>query len=219
MTFKFALRRAKLVLPFMALTVALSSIACQKPQATAPDIPIRANADVKRSLGSFKSVNGSSYLMAPVESETEGGYSSKGSSRNVHNYVFFNTANESVHTLMPTNDYWVTETISFPEVRGNTQKNEPVQWFLYFIVKEDTDGDKRLTYKDNRTLAISDAAGTGFTELIADVEEVYGQAMRDSSTLFIIYRSQSKKYVAKIDLQNRKLASTKELGLEFDDLK
>src|SRR5437868_14452640 len=155
MTGMFVLRTAKHALPLIALTIAIISVGCQKPQTTAPDKTIRANADVKRSLGSFKPVNGGSYLMAPIESETESGYSSKSSSRNIHNYVFFNTANESVHPLMPTNDYWIIETISFPEARESSQKNEPVQWFLYSIVKEDTDGDKRLTYKDNRTLAVS----------------------------------------------------------------
>jgi len=120
---------------------------------------------------------------------------------------------------MSTNDYWISETISFPETRESNQKSEPVQWFLYFVVKEDTDGDKKLTYKDNRVVAVSDAAGMGFTELITDVEEVFGQAIRDSNTLFVLYRSKSKKNVARIDLPNRKVVSTNELGLEFADMK
>jgi len=202
-----------------AFAVALISVACQKPQPSASNTPIRANADVKRSLGSLRPVSGSSYLMGPIESQTEGEYSSKGGSRSIHNYVFFNTADESVHTLMSTNDYWISETISFPETRESNQKSEPVQWFLYFVVKEDTDGDKKLTYKDNRVVAVSDAAGMGFTELITDVEEVFGQAIRDSNTLFVLYRSKSKKNVARIDLPNRKVVSTNELGLEFADMK
>jgi hypothetical protein len=86
------------------------------------------------------------------------------------------------------------------------------------VVKSDTDGDKKLTYKDNKVLAISDAGGVGYTEIISDVEEVYGQADSEANSLYVIYRSQSRKYVAKIDLLNRKVVSTKELTLEFSDL-
>jgi hypothetical protein len=179
---------------------------------------MRVRPNVKRSLGLFSPVTGSTYLMAPIQSENDGEYSAKGSSSNIHNYVFFNTVDESVHTLMPTNDYWIVERSSFPEAIDRNEKSESVQWCLYSIVKQDTDGDKALTYKDRRTLAISDATGTGFTELISDVEEIYGQVIRESRTLFVLYRSKSKKNVAKIDLPNRKVISTKELGLEFGDL-
>ncbi len=109
MRFELTSQATRWTLRLIIWVVMIVSIACQKPQTTAPDTPMRVRASVKRSLGLFRPVTGSSYLMAPIESETDGEYSAKGSTRDVHNYVFFNTADESVHTLMPTNDYWIVE--------------------------------------------------------------------------------------------------------------
>jgi hypothetical protein len=66
-------------------------------------------------------------------------------------------------------------------------------------------------------VAVSEAAGGGHTELISNVRHVFGQTLRDSSTLFLIYKSGSKRHVAKVDLPGRKLASTTELALDFSD--
>jgi hypothetical protein len=65
---------------------------------------------------------------------------------------------------------------------------------------------------------VSDAGGAGFAEIIPDIEHVYGQALRDDKTLLMFYRTQSRKYVAKIDLQDKRIVSTKEMVLPLDDL-
>jgi hypothetical protein len=168
-------------------------------------------------LGSFQPVEGTKYLMAPINSESKGEYS-KGSYDNVHNFVFFNTADESTHALLPANDYWITQTKSFPEKDEGNRHPVVIQWFLYFLVKSDTDGDKELTHKDNKTLAVSDAGGVGYTEIISDVEQVYGHALGDANTMFLFYRSQSKKRVAKIDLPSKRVVSTTELELQLGDV-
>ena len=65
--------------------------------------------------------------MAPVESPSDRSeYSSGGSSGIVHNYVFFNTTDASVHTLLPTKDYWITDLLSLPETKDGSEKEEPV---------------------------------------------------------------------------------------------
>lgn len=192
---------------------------CQNSQTASSNVPPIANAGAKRTLGPFRPVHGTTNLMAPIASDVKGEYlSSKGTYANTHNYAFFNMADELTRTLLPTNDYWITETKRLPEEEDRGQQSAPIQWFLYYVVKSDTDGDKKLTSKDNKVLAISDAGGDGYTEVISDVEEVYGQSLSGTNSLYVIYRSKSIKHVAKIDLPNRRLVSTKELTLQFEDL-
>jgi hypothetical protein len=208
--------KAILLLSVVCLAALCNGCATPRPSASAQ--PLRANAGATRTLGSFKTVPATNYLMAPIRSSEEAEYS-KGGIDNVHNYVFFNKENETVHTLLPTNDYWIANTTSFPandEERG--RQPTVTQWFVYSLVKVDTDGDRKLTYKDHRTLAISDAGGNGYAEIVTDVEEVYGQTLREPATLLIFYRSNSKRQVAKIDLAAGKVISVSELDLRLDDL-
>lgn len=209
---------ARTALVFSTICLSLAAGACRSSSVTAPDGGLKANAGAKRALGTFTPVRGTAYLMAPITSQGEGEYL-KGGYDNVHNHVFFNTVDESTHTLLPSDDYWITETRGLPEKREEAGQQSPViQWFLYFLVKFDTDGDRKLTYRDNRTLAVSDAGGEGFAEIISDIEQVYGQALRDDKTLLVFYRTKSTKYVARIDLPNKRIVSTKELALPLDDL-
>jgi hypothetical protein len=158
--------------------------------------------------------------MAPIGSVREGEYfSSSGGESNVHNYVFFNLADESTRILLPTSDYLITTTTGLPEKDQYNQQTATVQWFLYFVVKSDTDGDKKLTAKDHRVVAISDAGGVGYAEIIPEVDTLFGYALRDTSTLFVIYGNGLKRYETKIDLPNRKAISTVEFLEPLEDLK
>jgi hypothetical protein len=156
--------------------------------------------------------------MAPINSQAKGESYKSGSYGNVHNYVFFNKVDESSHRLLPVNDYLITTTTSLPEGRQSQKETAAVQWFLYFLVKDDTDGDKGLTNKDQATLAVSDSGGIGCTEIIQNIEQVYGHTLRDASTLLVIYRSGGKNYTARVDLLNRKVLSTTELPALGDDV-
>ena len=113
--------------------------------------------------------------------------------------------------LLPTNDHLFVSSVSLPEKREGDKEPLKVLWFLYGLVKMDTDADKELTYKDRRSLCVSDAGGAGFKELIVDVEQVYGHTLHDTDTLILIYRKNSKKYITRINLPSREAVSTKEL--------
>jgi hypothetical protein len=94
-----------------------------------------------------------------------------------------------------------------------------VEWFLYSVVKTDTDGDKELSEKDKQTLAISDAIGVGFTEIIQDVDSLLGSAISESNRLLLIYKSAGKNYTSQIDLPSRKVLSTNELPPLGEDVR
>jgi len=65
-------------------------------------------------------------------------------------------------------------------------------------------------------LGISDVGGNDYKEVITDVDNVLGQIYKDSSTLFVVYHSASKNYIAKINLPTREVVTTTEMDLGGD---
>lgn len=192
----------------------LATVGCQNRQhAAVSSTMLRANPESPRMLGDFKVIEGTSYLMAAIYSEAKIESTFKSGSHNdLHNHYFLNTKDESARQLLPTNDFVIENTFRLPEENQNAKEPVAVKWFLYYLIKDDSDGDAKLTHKDTKVLAISDSSGAGYAELIKDVEHVYGQVLSDPDTLLIAYRSGSKKYSARLDLISRKVVSTRELS-------
>ena len=187
---------------------------------------------VQKILSSFNPIKGTNYLMAgivaipgeressfnPLEWINSSGYSSYSS--NTYNYVFFNLATEQYHRLLPSNEYVIYQTSGFPTLQydpANPDQPAPtVEWWVYSVIKKDTDGSGYLDYKDDLTIALSDVGGNGYTELIENVDAILSQVYKDSSALFIIYNADEKNYIAKINPSTREVVSTTEMDLGED---
>jgi hypothetical protein len=186
---------------------------------------------VEKVLSSFNPINGTDYLMAaiiavpltrevslnPLEWINSG---SSSYSSNTHNYVFFNMQTEQYHRLLPANDYAIAQTSGFPTLQYDpANPNQPaptIEWWMYTVIKKDTDGNGQLGYGDDLTISLSDVGGNGYTELIENVDSVFGQFYRNSSTLIIIYSADKKNYIAKINPSTREVLSTTEMELGED---
>jgi len=195
--------------------VVILGAACKVTDRTEPPVT-KARPETKRVLGYFTPVPGTTHLMAPIISGSTERSSSRSSysyesGQIAYNYVFLNSADESTLTLLPTNDHLFVATVSFPEKHAGDKEPFKIEWFLYGLVKTDTDGDKELTDKDRRSVCVSGAGGGGFKEIVEDVDQVYGHSLVDSDTLLVIYRKASKKYLTRINLPKREIVSTKEL--------
>jgi hypothetical protein len=188
--------------------------ACKVTDRTEPPVT-KARPETKRVLGNFTPVTGTTHLMAPIisgrSSERSSSSSSYDSGQDAYNYVFLNSADDSTLTLLPTNDHLFVGILSLPEKREGDKEPPKAQWFLYGLVKTDTDADQELTARDRRSLCVSDAGGGGFKEIVEDVDQVYGHSLIDSDTLLVIYRKGAQKYLARINLPKREIVSTKEL--------
>jgi hypothetical protein len=186
---------------------------------------------VEKHLSSFSPIEGTDYMIAnisgnPAESErvsfspfswVERGYSGY-SGYEIYNYVFFGSETETFNTLLPTNEYVVLQIVGFPSGTPTEKPEdfEPVMWWLYIVAKEDTDANGILDYRDKLTVGVTDVGGNTPTEVISDVESVLGHTLKDENTLFLIYHSLDKNYVAKIDLPGRQVVSTNEINLGGD---
>lgn len=147
----------------------------------------------------------------------ERGYSGY-SGYEIYNYVFFGKETETFNRLLPTNEHVVLQITGFPSgaLTDKPEDFEPIQWWLFVVAKSDTDQNGILNYQDKLTIGVTDVGGNSPTEIITDVDHVLGHTLKNDNTLFVIYHSLDKNYVAKIDLPGRQVLSTNEIDLGAD---
>jgi hypothetical protein len=172
-------------------------------------------------FGSFERVGGTDYVMAPTHSKQsyQTSYYEKDASA-VRNYLFVNTVDKSSRWLVPTNKYLFLTSEKLlrqateqgaRSVKQTDENNEEIKWIKYEIIKSDTNQDGRFTSNDRRTIAISNANGETYTEVIEDVERVLGSMLRDSDTLLIFHSTNGSSYVTEVNLPGRQVTITREL--------
>ncbi len=184
-------------------------------------------ANPKR-LGSFYPIDGTQYQLASIITSQDGSdgnydltqlFSRGRSDTSVYNYIFLDTQSETVYALLPNNEDTILSIQGYPVPDSNATPKIPVAWWFYTLVKADTNQDGKLTLADEKTLAISDVGGKGYTELVSGVDQVLGDVYKDGNILLLIYRAQGKNFLAHIDLTSRKATQTTELPSFGDDVK
>lgn len=188
--FDFSSRLLAFTLLCIILTACDTSNPNTQPQVQAPIPPTKY-------IGEFSRIPGTLFLRAPIVETSTGtsGFSLSSpsyTSEFAHNYIYLNTQTEQTLQLLPDNTMVILENTGFPERQQDSTDGWVIEWFLYSIVKADTNNDDRLNNNDTKTLAISDSGGRGYTELIDGVVEVHGHTLRDPQTLLVIYRKDGK---------------------------
>lgn len=87
---------------------------------------------------------------------------------------------------------------------GNIQE---VRGILYSIVKKDTDGDERLTYKDKVTVVLSSPSGESYTEILPVIDRMISHNVVSSDAILILYKKGGVAYSAKYSLHDVRLLS------------
>src|SRR6185503_4857314 len=90
------------------------------------------------------------------------------------------------------------------EDKTNEKSENPIKWICYRVIKDDTDKDKRLSTNDLMTLALSDASGLDYKEMITDVRAVLHETRRGDSLIFI-YTANGRNQIAEINLPTKQL--------------
>ena len=220
-----------LIIFIITASLIIAGTSCQLLSSPNPSKPNSEPAPTLQPVEKILSAFSTKYLMArisaePASREQSGNpltwiassYTSNG--YETYNYVFFDLNTETYQRLLPTNDIVIPQIMGFPVAEYNssdtTQPPLPIEWWLYVMVKADTDQNGRLDFEDKLTLGISDVGGNGFTEIIPDVDSQLGEIYKDGSTLFLIYNANEKNYIAKINLPTRKVVTTTEMDLGED---
>ena len=198
----------------LVLTIALAACSTRPTDPTAPPTATPTPAPTK-ALGRFDPIRGTDYLVAPIVQEAvareSSGFNFSSSPgytpATTHNLIFLNQQDETIHRLLPTNDQILIYRESFPEPLEEDEEPPPVAWFLYGVVAVDTDGNGQLDQDDRQTLVVSDAGGSGYTEVLIDVETILGTTLRDPNTLLVVVHQGGAYQLARIDLPSRTLAN------------
>ncbi len=224
----------RILLLSIVVSLILMGVGCNRFTQSPNSVAIEGTLQsVEKHLSAFRPIEGTNYMIADISGNPqanergnfspfrwiESGYSGY-SGYEIYNYVFFSNETETFNKLLPTNEYVVLQIVGFPS-GAPTDKPEdfkPVMWWLYVLAKTDTDKNGILDYKDKITLGVTDVGGNSPTELIPDIDNMLGNMLKNDDTLFVMYHSLDKNYVAKIDLPSRTVVSTNEMNLG-DDVK
>jgi len=216
---------------FLVILISLIGVGCNSFTQSPNSAGMEATPQpVEKHLSAFRPIEGTSYMIADIsgnpQTEERGSFSpfrwiesgySGYSGYEIYNFVFFSSETETFNRLLPTNEYVVLQIVGLPSGAPTDKPEdfEPVRWWLYVLAKTDTDKNGILDYKDKITIGVTDVGGNGATELIPDIDSMLGNTLKDD-TLFVIYHSLDKNYVAKIDLPGRTVVSTDEMNLGED---
>lgn len=192
-------------------------------------------------LGTFRTVQGTQYLVAEVNEEykSRGSYSSarwfsysdSDSGGHTHNLVFLEGDSLASRRLFNTNDYVITAVSQFPEPNLNQEQIQAmiqtgetgageiitVRCLVFQFVVKDTNQDGKLNSDDLQTVGITDAGGHGFAELFTSVERVYWMEMTGPNNLVLVYSQGGTRKASMIDTTSRTVIQTQpmiELGPE-----
>jgi hypothetical protein len=168
----------------------------------------------------FEQIHGTHYLMAEIteaQSRTSLSSSSYSEKGNIRNLVFLDGDSLASHRLFDTSAYVILATTQYPthESDGDSPPRSDAvvtQWLVYQVLKADTNGDGRLDGADQQTLAVTDASGSGYAEILSGIDENLGMTMLGAGQIVVVYSHGGAKSASVIDLGNRKVVSTKALA-------
>jgi hypothetical protein len=163
------------------------------------------------SLSGFAAIEGTSYTFSPIgiEQTYRQSYYDK-AALSTRNYLFLNLTDKSAGRLVPDNN-WLFINAEKLGSKNKTGSFVKVQAFLYQVVKADTDGDKRLTELDRKTIALSNGSGKNYTEIIPQFDRILGLFQPKPSTVMLVYSQGEKNFVAEVNFVDRRVISTQEL--------
>ncbi len=176
-------------------------------------------------LGEFVAVNGTDYLSAPVYIDYSGKWrteavlaasdeysGAKGGGALVNNYVFVNQKDLSSRKLLPNNKSVILEEKQYgedvkkpePKVKDDSlAKPKNIKSVLYRVVNADTNNDKTVDGRDKKTIAIADADGSNYQELVPGMERILKVHNPNKTQQVVFYQTGSDFFVASIDIPGR----------------
>ncbi|NES46827.1 hypothetical protein, partial [Moorena sp. SIO2C4] len=94
---------------------------------------------------------------------------------------------------------------------NNRVESKPVIAVLYHLIKQDTNGDGRLTNNDMLTIAFTHYNGNDYQEVVSGVDRFLGYKVLNANSLLILYQRDAIAYSAKVSLDNFALSNETEL--------
>jgi hypothetical protein len=165
----------------------------------------------KWEFGQMSAIRGTSYVTIPLYSDqtyTQSHYSKE--AKATRNILFIDAPGSDRHWLFDANDYLIAEHRLITE--GSIHKEGSiVKAILYSVVKKDTNGDKRLTTKDQKDIALSAPNGRNYKEILKGIDSLLGHELVNRDTILLLYQKQGIAYSASVGLSDFSIMSQSEL--------
>jgi hypothetical protein len=181
----------------------------ERGQVSIVNIQPKAEIKEKWELGYMSKVPGTSIIILSLNSDQSysQSYYNK-STLSARNYLFIDAENNTKHWLFKTNQQLV---ISIEKMTKHIEQKNRMTTILYKIVKEDTNNDKRLTNKDLYTIGLSQPDGTGYKEVLRDIEMLFGHQFHGEDKLLLIYQKKGINYSVNVNLFDFSLSNKEKL--------
>lgn len=164
----------------------------QRERRGAIELPIgddSSKAQVLLRFDRVESINGADTQMMRLTADSEsakfssgGGYG--GETRNV---LFLTGKEKTARWLFPNQKNLILAAAQLKE--ESTDEKDSLTKALYFeYVRDDTDGDGKLSVQDNSNIGLTRSDGTAFVEVLRGVTRVLSYDMLDSRDLSVVYQ-------------------------------
>lgn len=165
----------------------------------------------KWELGRVHEIVGTPYALIPLTSDQSyaQSYYSK-SSNSARNYLFIDTENSNKQWLFDTNEFLVAD-IDFLSEKEYKDDDRVVRAILYTVIEEDTNGDKRLTGKDEMTIALSMPSGHEYKRVLTGIDTYIGHQVMDKKRMFLVYQKEGIGYTANLSFSDFSISNISEL--------
>jgi hypothetical protein len=186
-------------------------------------------------LGDFQPILGTNVLYAQISQQPSaaGGIANLVSSisrsedyGSTSNLVFLDAQTLSSHKLFEANDKIILSVIQFPDPNAGSgantvqaqpiqaqgaeagQSNKAVQWLVYQVTQKNANQPSAATANLPFSIAVSDADGTGYQEILSGLTKTYGITMIDGQHLLAVYTKDNVKSASVLDLAKKTVTAT-----------
>lgn len=169
-------------------------------------------------FGSIENMDGSSFVLLPLEARRPSMKLSSGSSHmnETRNLLFYDAATGAARWLRPDHRAVIVSHELLREsgaVQGRwesrkPESGDPVRWIRYDLALSDTNGDGVIDGDDVRQVAVSGPDGKDLAVVLDHVDEVLGYAVPESGKLVVFFRRGDGEFAGEISLVARKLVRT-----------
>lgn len=175
-------------------------------------VNIEENAEIKENwrFGQITQINDGKILMIPLYSDQsfDRVYFSK-SSNSTRNHLFINTETSQQTWLFDHTNYLIERSDKL--IKGDYGSKQSIIAILYQLVQLDSDHDNRLSVGDLTTIAITNPDGSGYKELIKEVESIVDHTLLNKTELFLVYQKAGVSYSTILNLKSFELTKTDKL--------
>ncbi len=152
-------------------------------------------------LGDFRAIDGTDVLRAELylDQGYDGGFGSGKQALSTRNYLFFDPESRTTRWLRPEPSGLILSTENIPEAGYVDPKPAP-QAFLYVVAESDSNGDRRISQKDDKAIALSRPTGEQYKVVLPHVDGFEGAALLKNGNGLILYSLRSDIRAAEVEL-------------------